>query len=76
MKCPYCQKDMEQGYISNWSQPVQWIPEGEKPSLLSFAPAEKGVALINQFKPLKAHGYKAEASYCSKCKIVIASTEE
>lgn len=76
MKCPYCQKEMQPGYISNWMQPVQWIPDGEKPSLLSFSVARKGIPLINQFKPLKSYGYKAKSYYCSKCKLIIASTKE
>ncbi len=76
MKCPYCQKEMQWGYIPNWSQPVQWIPDGEKPSLFSFSVAQKGIALINQFKPFKVYGYKAKAYYCSKCKIVLAPTKE
>ena len=36
MKCPYCQKEMQLGQISNWLQPIQWIPDGQKPSLFSF----------------------------------------
>ena len=36
IKCPYCQKEMQTGYIPNGGQPVQWIPYGEKPSVLSF----------------------------------------
>ena len=42
MKCPYCQKEMLRGYIPNGSQPVQWIPDGEGPSLLSFSVAGTG----------------------------------
>lgn len=76
MKCPYCQEEMKQGYIPNGQQPVQWIPEGERGTLLSFSVAQKGVSLFNQFKPLKANGYKAEAHYCSKCKIILAKTKE
>lgn len=63
------------GYIPNGGQPVQWIPNGERPSALSFSIAEQGVPLINQFKPLKANGYKAEAHYCSNCKVIIAPTK-
>lgn len=69
MRCPYCQKEMQRGYIPNGSQPVQWIPDGERPSVLSFSVTEQGVSLVNQFKPLKANGYKAEAHYCSDCKV-------
>jgi len=74
MRCPYCQGEMQQGYVPNGGQPVQWIPDGEKVSLLSFSVAEKGISLINQFRPLKANGYRAEAHYCSNCRIVIART--
>ena len=76
MRCPYCQEEMQSGYIPNGEQPVQWIPNGEKPSRISFSIAEKGIVLINQFKPLQANGYKAEAYYCAKCKIVIAPTSK
>ena len=75
MKCPYCQEEMQLGYIPNGGQPVQWIPNGERPSVLSFSIAEQGVPLINQFKPLKTNGYKAEANYCSNCKVIIAPTK-
>jgi len=60
------------GYIPNWSQPVQWIPDGERPAGFAFSVADQGVPLVNQFKPLKAGGYQAEAHYCPGCKIVIA----
>ena len=76
MKCPYCQKEMQLGKISNWLQPIQWIPDGQKPSLFSFSVAQNGISLINQSKLLKVYGYKAEAYYSSKCRIIIAPTKE
>ena len=66
---------MQEGYIPNGSQPVQWIPKDEKPSHFSFSVAEQGVSLNNQFHPLKANGYQAAAHYCSNCRIVIASAK-
>ena len=63
MRCPYCQKEMQRGYIPNGSQPVQWIPDGERPSVLSFSVTEQGVSLVNQFKPLKANGYKVKRKH-------------
>lgn len=75
MKCPYCDKEMLSGYIPNGDQPVQWLPDGEKPSLFAFKTAEKGVALRNRFALLQANGYAAAAFCCEKCKIVIAPTE-
>lgn len=75
MKCPYCKKEMTSGYIPNGNQPVQWIPDGEKPSLFAFSTSEKGVTLNNKFSLLKANGYKATAFYCSDCGIILALTE-
>lgn len=72
MKCPCCQEEMRLGYIPNWVQPVQWIPDGERPSLLSFSIAKMGIPLMNRFKPFTAYGYKAEAHYCPRCRLVIA----
>ncbi len=73
MKCPYCDKEMLQGYIHNGNQPVQWLPNNSKPSPLRFSTADDGVALINQFR---INGYKAQAYYCSNCNLVIARTEK
>jgi len=75
MKCPYCQKEMLPGCIPNWSQPVQWLPDDEKPAAFAFSVAEQGVPLNNQFKPLQAHGYRAEARYCPDCKVIAAPTK-
>ena len=75
MKCPYCGKEIQAGYIPNGGQPVQWIPDGKKPSIFSFSVAEEGISLVNQYKPVKTNGYKADAHYCSNCKVVIAPTK-
>ena len=74
MKCPCCNKEMMLGYIHNGSQPVQWIPDGKKPSMLSFSTTDEGVTLVNKFAPFKTNGYQAEAYYCTNCKLVIAPT--
>ena len=70
MRCPYCQKEMQRGYIPNGSQPVQWIPDGERPSVLSFSVTEQGVSPVNQVKPVKATGDKAEAHHCTDKKLI------
>lgn len=72
MKCPYCEKDMLTGDIPNGQQPVQWIPEGERPAFLSYSIAPQGIPLNNQFHPFKINGYKAVAYCCRDCKIVLA----
>ena len=75
MKCPYCNKEMQTGMITNGTQPVQWIPKGSKPSLFSFSKAENGVTLINDFSLLRRNMYSAEAYYCPECKVVLAHTQ-
>ena len=76
MKCPYCEREMQMGYIYNGSQPVQWIPEGKRPSMWNFSTTEEGICLNSKFIFTKGSGYKAEAYYCGRCKIVIAPTKE
>ena len=76
MKCPYCSREMTSGYIYNANQPLQWIPEGKKPSWLSYTATDYGVKLNNNFSMFKMGGYTAEAFYCDACHIVLAKTEE
>lgn len=66
---------MKQGYIPNGGQPVQRMADDESVSLFSFSTAEKGVLRMNQFKPLKANRYRAEAYPCPKYKIAIVHTK-
>jgi hypothetical protein len=60
------------GYIHNGNQPVQWIPNGKKPSTFRFSAADGGVKLSSQ---LSRNGYNAEAFYCDACHVVVAKTE-
>ncbi len=76
MLCPYCQEEMQLGYMTNGLQPVHWMPDGARPSYSHFEVAEKAVLLINQFNPITSNGYKAQVHYCPKCSIVIASTKK
>lgn len=73
MNCPCCNKEMQTGYIHNGNQPIQWIPEGKKPSAFRFSVTEDGVKLKNKSG---MSGYKATAYYCSNCSIVIAPTDK
>ena len=66
---------MKQGYIPNGGQPVQRMADDERVSLFSFSTAEKCVSHTNQFKPLKANRYRAEAYHCTKYKITIVHTK-
>ncbi len=74
MECPYCKKEMKQGYLHNGRQPIHWIPDGGKPAILAYNTAKGGVSL--QHKPTSGiGGYRAEAYYCADCRVVIAKTE-
>ena len=74
MECPYCKKEMKQGYLHNRRQPVQWIPEDSSPSALAFKAAKGSVSL--RHKPTSGiGGYRAEAYYCADCRVVLAKTE-
>ena len=72
MKCPYCSREMEVGYIHNGNQPVQWIPDGKKPSIFRFSATDDGIKLNNKFS---MSGYRSEAYYCCTCRFVISKTE-
>ena len=66
MKCPYCGKEMSEGYLYNGKQPNQWLPRGI---------TDKGITLKNKFSFFRESGYSAEAFYCYQCRIVIAPAE-
>ena len=74
MKCPYCDRLMRSGYLQNHGQPVQWIPEGSKPSVWRGGIAKTGVPLSDESGWFK--GYTAEAHFCDFCKIVIAPVKK
>lgn len=74
MKCPYCGTEMQKGYLHDHSQPVQWIPEGKKPSAWKGVPAKEGITL-GEGSLWDWDGYRADAFYCPTCKIVIASVK-
>ena len=76
MECPYCKKEMKQGFMYNAFQPMQWIPEDGKPSVFRFRGAKGGVNLCHlPTGPAIINGYSAEAYYCADCKVVLAKTE-
>ena len=74
MKCPYCSQEMAHGFLCNASQPIQWIPDGKRPSMWKFSSVDHGVTLGGEYNFLK--GYTAEAYYCGDCRMVIAKTEQ
>lgn len=74
MTCPYCGKDMSEGYIFNGNQPNQWLPNGAMPARLIFTSSKKGIDLKNRLSVFREGGYCAEAYHCDQCHVVIAPT--
>ena len=80
MKCPYCGKEMIQGYV--WSDPLRtmvWLPEGEEPSFLMDT--EKNVAKKNGILWKKnlfgSHSEKRiELHICQNCNVGIAKLDK
>ncbi len=68
MKCPYCGKEMKEGYIPAFNRAVQWIPKGEHVPLTFFQKAKGSIRLS---KNPKLALEKALSYYCEKCKTVI-----
>ncbi len=74
MNCPCCSQEMARGYLRNANQPLQWIPDGKRPSMWKLSTVDHGVTLNGEYTFGK--GYTAETYYCSNCRIVIAKTEK
>ncbi len=69
MVCPYCSRAMRKGYFIDREAPIQWIPEGSKPSIWKTGIAD-GAVTLGSGSYWK--NYRADAYYCSVCKVVIA----
>lgn len=68
MKCPYCEREMQKGYIPTDNIPVQWIPENARQNLLKIKYAKNCKKLISDHT---AFGFHAIADYCENCGIIL-----
>ena len=50
MKCPYCEKEMQSGYIPTDNTPAQWLPDGKRQSLLKIAYAKDCIKLLKKME--------------------------
>ena len=48
MKCPYCEKEMQSGYIPTDNTPAQWLPDGKRQSLLKIAYAKDCIRIVEE----------------------------
>ena len=72
MKCPYCDAEMQNGFVPTDETPAQWIPDGKKQSLLKnhYAKECKKIVYENTFL-----GIHAKADYCETCGIFLLKEE-
>ena len=63
MKCPYCNSEMEKGYIgqSELFVPITWVSDNVKE--VAILPIRKTIKLTATFK-----GCKITTYYCENCK--------
>ena len=66
MKCPYCNKDMEKGYIKS-GQRVLWSRDKE----IGMATEDDIKLYKNSFVNMMFNGNTADSFYCPECKIII-----
>lgn len=68
MTCPYCGREMEQGYIKS-SKQIFWGKEKE------LVMGEERTMLSQGFWDGFFHGFSVESFYCPDCKKIITSVE-
>ncbi|HAZ36522.1 MAG TPA: hypothetical protein DCY71_01550 [Clostridiaceae bacterium] len=72
MRCPYCNQEMDKGFIHNPKHVVSWYPEGSKVSFWSYYDPDYDTEAIR----LTSSGSVWEVSVatahiCKRCKKVI-----
>ena len=67
MKCPYCKKEMELGFIQS-QQEISW-KKGDKKPLMGRAQFHEGSVILSKLSFLK--GSAVTAFLCRECKKVI-----
>lgn len=73
MKCPYCGKEMDDGYIFNGKTDIVWTPKDQKPSLF-INQTREGQILLKKMNYLK--GCKIKVVRCPICKIQIIDEKD
>lgn len=68
VKCPYCQQEMEKGYIYNGKEDTVWTPENSKQSYLINFPHENQI-MLSKRKFLSFN--KIKVYRCPLCKIQV-----
>ena len=68
MQCPYCKKELMEGYIPASKMALMWLPESGKTPATIYQKTKTG---INLTKVPFLRMQKAQSFYCDKCNVVI-----
>ncbi len=68
MKCPYCEKEMETGFLGTGGNNLIW---DTKTHSLIWTPSKQGFTLA--YRPTGAY---VEAFHCKDCKTILCQYEE
>ncbi|MBU9725828.1 PF20097 family protein [Diplocloster modestus] len=63
MKCPYCDREMVVGSISQDRYALKWIPADKDKGLLNFTPLVKGIKLTSMMDEVTVKVF-----YCEQCR--------
>lgn len=63
MKCPYCDKEMIVGSISQDRYALKWVPADKDKGILNFTPLVKGIKLTSMMDDLRVKVF-----YCEQCR--------
>ena len=66
MKCPYCGKEMNLGYIDQDRFPLKWVPEEYSTSVINSLPFVKGIKLTSLLTNSTVRTY-----YCKSCRKLV-----
>ena len=69
MRCPYCNEEMESGYIKS-SQFMRW----GKNKKLGYLPED--IKLVKDFWGGFLTGFFVESCYCKNCRKIVVSLDE
>ena len=72
MKCPYCDAEMQKGFVPTDETPPQWIPDGKKTSLLKMKYAKDCKKIVFEST---SRGLTAVADYCEHCGVILLREE-
>ena len=73
MKCPICNKDMNEGFIYSSKEDIKWTPKGENVGTIINSPKNSEV-LLAKLKLFK--GSKVPVYRCNTCKIQLIIEKE